>query len=222
MAEIGFPRLAFTAVPHSLSNNTVTLPSGCGDLGHPLDGHCRMPALPGCCLNRLPPFRGDEVPLTPLADRVGLSADLPAKDSRRTPKVDDLSEALDHASDSVGRDVLKRKSEMCHDRNRASATIILMPIQSASSFREQFVLRTKEARENTDYTQDEIADLLGISQGTYKNYETIRPLPHEYVHRFCALCRIDLDWLYTGKSGAKKKRPPKAGAAVTHLKPKAS
>jgi transcriptional regulator with XRE-family HTH domain len=53
-----------------------------------------------------------------------------------------------------------------------------------------FILRTTEARIAAGFTQNEIAEILGLQQGTYKNYETNRPLPHRYIRRFCIACRI--------------------------------
>jgi DNA-binding XRE family transcriptional regulator len=65
-----------------------------------------------------------------------------------------------------------------------------------TDFKSAFINRTAEARKSAGYTQNEIATILGIDQGTYKQYETRSVLPHMYVIRFCTACRIDVEWLY--------------------------
>ena len=81
---------------------------------------------------------------------------------------------------------------------------------------DDFIARTKLARERAGFTQDEIAEVLGMKQGTYKNYERNRPLPHRYVRAFCLACRVDPLFLYdmraetAGTHKMPRKRPGKA------------
>ena len=70
----------------------------------------------------------------------------------------------------------------------------------ASAFKAVFIKRTATARERTGMSQDEMAVALGIGQGTYKNYETNRCLPHQHVATFCRISNIDIEWLYTGRA----------------------
>lgn len=67
---------------------------------------------------------------------------------------------------------------------------------TTEEIRRGFVQRTREARIATGLSQPKMAKKLGIDQGTYKNYETIRPLPHELVPLFCEICEITPIELY--------------------------
>ncbi len=49
---------------------------------------------------------------------------------------------------------------------------------------------------NPRFTQEKLAKLLGINQGTYKNYEKNRPIKHYLVAPFCDLCGISVQSLY--------------------------
>ena len=62
--------------------------------------------------------------------------------------------------------------------------------------RRGFIQRTREARVRSGLSQIQMAEQLGIEQGTYKNYETNRPLPHELVLPFCHICQIRPGELY--------------------------
>ena len=69
-----------------------------------------------------------------------------------------------------------------------------------TKYHDEFLRRVREAREAVGYTQVEIADLLGIPQDHYKQYETRSMMPHELIPRFCLAARVSLDWLMTGRS----------------------
>ena len=66
-------------------------------------------------------------------------------------------------------------------------------------YQAEFKARVRQAREGAGYTQGELADLLGIAQDTYKQYETRSLLPHRLIRRFCLACRIDESWLISGE-----------------------
>lgn len=68
-----------------------------------------------------------------------------------------------------------------------------------SAFKSGFIKRTATARKRMGMSQDEIATLLGLTQGTYKNYELDRCLPHHFIPTFCRLTNIEFEWLYSGK-----------------------
>lgn len=62
-----------------------------------------------------------------------------------------------------------------------------------------FIRRTKLAREATFETQKPMCTILGLDQGTYKQYESRTPLPHRYIPKFCAATRVSMEWLLTGE-----------------------
>lgn len=72
---------------------------------------------------------------------------------------------------------------------------------TAEEIRRGFIQRTREARSAIGLSQPKMAKALKIDQGTYKNYETIRPLPHELVPLFCEICEISPVDLYPSVSG---------------------
>lgn len=78
-----------------------------------------------------------------------------------------------------------------------------------NEFRQLFAARTKEAREKAGFSQDEMAKLLRIDQGRYKNYELTRPLPHFLVPQFCIACHIDPTDLYAAAPAARERRAPR-------------
>lgn len=70
-------------------------------------------------------------------------------------------------------------------------------------FKVSFTARVRWARLGRGYTQVQMAELLGsLDPGKYKQYETRSYLPHILVPRFCLLCGVDSDWLFTGKGRA--------------------
>jgi transcriptional regulator with XRE-family HTH domain len=76
-----------------------------------------------------------------------------------------------------------------------------------NQFVSEFIHRTRQAREEAKFTQQDISDLLGIGQGTYKNYETHRLMPHNLVPAFCLATRVDIAWLYTGRVPQQRLKP---------------
>ncbi len=72
----------------------------------------------------------------------------------------------------------------------------------ASQFVRDFMERTKQARLNARLTQKKMGQALGgMAQDTYKNYETKRMLPREYIPTFCLVCGITADWLFDMERG---------------------
>lgn len=99
---------------------------------------------------------------------------------------------------TLGQIVLNCKANVSCDSKAPAGLNCPMGIDSAKSkFLQEFAARVKEARERRPYTQEEIADLLGIPQDKYKHYEKRSMLPHHLIHRFCLLCGVDEAWLYT-------------------------
>lgn len=69
-----------------------------------------------------------------------------------------------------------------------------------TEFKRAFIERTRHARLSQFKRQvDFLQAFPWISQGTWKTYETKNCLPHHLVAEFCAICEVDIDWLYCGK-----------------------
>lgn len=95
---------------------------------------------------------------------------------------------------------------------------------SKSLFKQAFIQRVALARAGRRYTQAQMADLLedGMKQDTYKQYETRSYLPHDLIPKFCLLCDIDHQWLFTGhgrspavsipEEGKRRSRPKRRAA----------
>lgn len=76
---------------------------------------------------------------------------------------------------------------------------------AASRYRADFIARTKAAREAKDgLTQAKMAKVLGMEQGTYKQYETRSLLPHMHIETFCLMTDVPVAWLVTGEGRVSK------------------
>jgi transcriptional regulator with XRE-family HTH domain len=71
---------------------------------------------------------------------------------------------------------------------------------SFAKFKMEFCERIALARSHKHWTQQQMADALGIELSAYQKYEKRSLLPHDLVYRFCLICDIELDWLFTGRS----------------------
>lgn len=72
-------------------------------------------------------------------------------------------------------------------------------------FNEGIRKRTKQAREARGYTQKQMAKLLDIDLGKYKNYENrASPMPPFLLEKFLVACDITIEWLYWKKGRAPK------------------
>lgn len=67
------------------------------------------------------------------------------------------------------------------------------------SYREAFIRRLRVIREAADYTQEEFAAKLGISQGRYKQYETRSLPPLHLVPEICRITGHDPWFVLTGQ-----------------------
>ena len=72
-------------------------------------------------------------------------------------------------------------------------------------YKQQFILRVTKSRTASGMKQWQIAEAMGIPQDKYKQYETRSLMPHHLIGRFCAICRVDPEWLVTGRG---RKPPP--------------
>ena len=67
--------------------------------------------------------------------------------------------------------------------------------------------RIRELRQDHDYTQQKIADILGVAQTTYSQYELEkRPMPIEYLVAFCKFYNVSADYML-GLTNKKKTCP---------------
>lgn len=56
--------------------------------------------------------------------------------------------------------------------------------------------RMRELRQDNDYSQREIADMLGVAQTTYSQYELDkRPMPIEYLVALCKFYHVSSDYM---------------------------
>ena len=56
--------------------------------------------------------------------------------------------------------------------------------------------RIRGLREDKDLTQKQIADILGIAQNTYSQYETVkRPMPIDYLIALCEYYNVSADYV---------------------------
>ena len=56
--------------------------------------------------------------------------------------------------------------------------------------------RIKALREDADLTQTQIADMLGVAQTTYSQYERDkRPMPIDYLIALCKFYKVSADYM---------------------------
>ena len=57
----------------------------------------------------------------------------------------------------------------------------------------------KKIRENTDYTQTQVAAMLGMTLGNYQKYEygTIKSYRHDVIAKFCQIFKCEPNDLFT-------------------------
>ena len=56
--------------------------------------------------------------------------------------------------------------------------------------------RIKELRQDNDLSQKQIADILGVAQTTYSQYELYkRPMPVEYLIALCKFYNVSADYM---------------------------
>ena len=70
-----------------------------------------------------------------------------------------------------------------------------------------FIGRVRAARVARFDKQRPMLTILGIDQGTYKQYETRTPLPWRLIPKFCAATGVDIEWLLTGEGAGPKTVP---------------
>jgi hypothetical protein len=108
----------------------------------------------------------------------------------------------------LGQMVLKRKDKVALDSKKSLGHAVRMAdSETEAQFKQLFTERVKAARVATGMKQWQVAELLGIPQDKYKQYEGRSYLPHHLVGRFCILCHVDPVWLMTGRGQKPLKAP---------------
>lgn len=59
--------------------------------------------------------------------------------------------------------------------------------------------RVRAMRERCNYTQREMAELLGATMEQYRKFEVRSPMPAYYLVRFAAIAQVDMEYLLTGR-----------------------
>lgn len=100
----------------------------------------------------------------------------------------------------LGHSVLKSKAKVsCDCGEPVSHNTAMADRMSESEEKAAFIQRVKLARMARYDAQKPMITILGIDQGTYKQYETRTPLPHRLIPKFCAATGVSLEWLLTGE-----------------------
>lgn len=100
----------------------------------------------------------------------------------------------------LGQLVLKRKAILsCDCGPSVGENAPMTDRMSETEEKLAFIRRVKNARMARFPTQNPMLTILGVEQGTYKQYEVRTPLPHRLIPKFCAACGISVDWLLTGE-----------------------
>jgi len=89
-----------------------------------------------------------------------------------------------------------------------------MPRMSETEEKLSFIRRVKLAREAAFDSQKPMLTILGLEQGTYKQYETRTPLPHRFIPKFCAATQVSIEWLLTGEGRGPPDYPKEIPARV--------
>jgi DNA-binding transcriptional regulator YiaG len=71
-----------------------------------------------------------------------------------------------------------------------------------TEYRDAFLKRVATAREALGLNQTKMAELLGLTQGHYKQYESRTIMPHHILVEFCRVTKQHPWYMLTGQSGA--------------------
>jgi DNA-binding XRE family transcriptional regulator len=121
-------------------------------------------------------------------------------------------------SKSIGQIVPFFKAKESRDHSHPLWDNVSMARMSETEERLSFVRRVKQAREAAFDTQKPMMTILGVEQGTYKQYETRTPLPHRFIPKFCAATRVSMEWLLTGEGQGPADYPKEVPVRVRRRK----
>lgn len=112
----------------------------------------------------------------------------------------------------IGQSVLKRKDITALDADLSLGhTVRMAESETEAEYKQRFIERVARSRISRGMKQWQIAEAMGIPQDKYKQYESRSLLPHHMIGRFCIICRVEPDWLITGR-GQKPIQPLKMAA----------
>lgn len=107
---------------------------------------------------------------------------------------------VSNMGESLGPHVLNVKAILSYDMaalNREDAG--MAGRISDTEEKDAFIARVRAARVARFDKQKPMITILGLDQGTYKQYETRTPLPWRLIPKFCAATGVDIEWLLTGE-----------------------
>jgi hypothetical protein len=125
----------------------------------------------------------------------------------------------------LGPFVLDVKANVSYDTGIDSLDNADMDRMSETEEKLSFIGRVRAARMARYPTQKPMLTILGVDQGTYKQYEKRTPLPHRYIPKFCAATGVSMEWLLTGEGQGPAVEPlpaPRKRAVVKATKRKAA
>lgn len=126
-----------------------------------------------------------------------VSSEIASSDGHRASKA--LGVRSSDMPISLGPNVLNVKAKLSHDSNGSVGDNTDMADRmSETEEKAAFIRRTKQAREAQFDSQGPICVILDIPQDQYKHYEKRTPLPYRFIKKFCAACKIDVEWLLSG------------------------
>jgi len=89
-------------------------------------------------------------------------------------------------------------------------------MDTLSKEQENYIKRTRQAREQSGLLQREVARSLGVAVNTYTNYELQRPMPQKYIASFCRITGVAEEWLLTGRQ-AQQEQPQGNHATIKEI-----
>lgn len=97
---------------------------------------------------------------------------------------------------SLGQFVLKSKAKLSCDLAQVTCDCGQMAGKRTETEEKMaFIARVRSARIARFDSQGPMCTILGVTQGTYKQYERRTPLPHRFIPRFCAATGVTYEWL---------------------------
>lgn len=146
------------------------------------------------------------------------SAAMASRDGHRS--IMDRNEVKSDITPFIGQSVLNRKDILALDADLCLGhTVRMTESETETEYKQQFIQRVAQSRIARGMKQWQIAEAMGIPQDKYKQYESRSLLPHHMIGRFCIICRVEPEWLVTGR-GQKPIQPLKMAPPETEPVPK--
>lgn len=82
------------------------------------------------------------------------------------------------------------------------------------------VSRVRDTRIASGYTQETMADTLGVEKAAYSKYESRSPLPVDLLYTFCELCGVTAEYILAGKQAKRSKAKSQTKASTINLSKK--